>query len=122
MPFRPDLGNVDLSRIPDDQWEFEGISADGTARTFIHWLDRENGIFARKKENLVERDLVDLNQEQYNESLTKRFGDGQSVARIPLNVFYRDFPKHLKEGDKDFTKWWLNREENRPYRNFRGKI
>lgn len=117
-----DPTKIDPKRIPDDAWEFEGITPDGLGRTFIFWVDKETGTFIRKKENLVEQEILDFNKHQFDESQTKRFGDGQSVARMPLNVFYRDFAPRLKEGDKDFTKWWLNHEDNRPYRNFRGKI
>lgn len=117
-----DPTKIDPKRIRDDQWEFEGVTPDGLARTFIHWVDRENGVFIRKKENLVEEPLIQLNREQHHDSQTKRFGDGQSVARMPLNIFYRDIAPRLKEGDRDYVKWWLNRDDNRPYRNFRGKF
>ena len=117
-----DPTKIDPSKIPDSQWEFEGYTPDGLAATYIHWHDKENGVFFRKKVNLVEEDILRLNKEELDDSQTKRFGDGRVVARVPMNVFYRDFASRLKEGDSDFTKWWLNNENNRPYRNFRGKF
>ncbi len=112
----------DPSRIPDHLWEFEGTSLDGLRRTYTCTID---GYTFRKTENIVENELLALNRESLNDSYGKRFRDdpiGTKVASIPLNVFYRDFASRLKEGDDDFTRWWLNREQNRPYRTFRGNL
>jgi hypothetical protein len=117
MPSLPDP-----SRIPDDQWTFDGVSEDGLRRHYVHWIDREKGLGFRKTENLVEEELLARNRESLNESHGKRFGDGKIIASVPLNVFYRDFAKRLKDGDDDFVKHWLNHENNRPYRTFRGKV
>jgi hypothetical protein len=115
----------DPSRIPDSAWEFEGVSSDGLRRHYVHWIDKEKGLGFRKTENLAEDELLALNKESLNDSYGKRFSDdaiGTKVASIPLNVFYRDFAARLKEGDSDFVKWWLNNQQNRPYRTFRGKL
>lgn len=117
MPSLPDP-----SRIPDDQWTFEGVSSDGLRRHYVHWIDKANGVGFRKTENLVEEDLLAQNRERLNDSQGQRFGDGKVVASVPLNVFYRDFASRLREGDTDFMRWWLNNDENRPYRTFRGKV
>lgn len=115
----------DPSRIPDDQWIFDGMSEDGLRRHYVHWIDREKGLGYRKTENLVEEQILAQNRESFNDSQTKRFRDdpiGTKVASIPLNVFYRDFAARLQDGDSDFVKWWLNGEKNRPYRTFRGRF
>jgi len=117
MPSPPDP-----SRIPDHQWEFEGISHDGLRRTYVCTID---GYTFRKTENLVEDELLALNRESFNESQGKRFRDdpiGTRVASIPLNIFYRDFAARLRDGDTDFIKHWLNSDQNRPYRTFRGRV
>lgn len=112
----------DPSRIPDDQWEFDGHSSDGLRRYYVYWVDKANGVGFRKTENLVEADLIASNQESLNESQTQRFGDGKVIARPPMNIFYRDLAPRLKDGDEDYLKWWLNNEQNRPYRTFRGRV
>ena len=115
----------DPSRIPDHLWEFEKLSEDGLRRHYIYWVDRAKGLGFRKTENLVEEELLARNRESLNDSYGKRFSDeavGTKMASIPLNIFYRDFAKRLKDGDTDFVKWWLNNEQNRPYRTFRGRI
>lgn len=117
MPSLPDP-----SRIPDNLWEFEGVSSDGLRRHYVYWVDKANGVGFRKTENLVEEDLLAHNRERLNDSQGQRFGDGKVVASVPLNVFYRDFASRLREGDTDFMRWWLNNDDNKPYRTFRGKV
>ena len=117
MPSLPDP-----SRIPDNLWEFEGVSSDGLRRHYVYWVDKANGVGFRKTENLVEEDLLAHNRERLNDSQGQRFGDGKVVASVPLNVFYRDFASRLREGDTDFMRWWLNNDENKPYRTFRGRV
>lgn len=112
----------DPSRIPDESWEFDGVSSDGLRRHYVYWVDKANGVGFRKTENLVEADLLARNKESFNASQGQRFGDGKIVASIPLNIFYRDFAERLKAGDDDFAKWWLNNDQNRPYRTFRGQV
>lgn len=53
--------------IPDHAWELEGVSADGTRRTFVHWIDRERGILVKKTENLYDEELFRMNKQQFNE-------------------------------------------------------
>lgn len=117
MPSPPDP-----SRIPDHVWEFEGTSSDGMRRTYTCTID---GFTFRKTENLIEAELLEQNRVSFNESAGKRFRDdpmGTKIASTPLNVFYRDLAPRLQEGDDDFMKWWLNHEQNRPYRTFRGRV
>ena len=115
----------DPSKIPDHAWEFEKLSDDGLRRHYVYWIDKANGLGFRKTENLTEDALLAANRESFNDSYGKRFSDepiGTKMASIPLNIFYRDFPQFLKDGDTDFIKNWLNRDENRPYRTFRGRV
>lgn len=112
----------DPSKIPDHLWEPDGVSSDGLRRHYVYWVDKANGLGFRKTENLTEDALLAQNKESLNDSYGQRFGDGKIVGRVPLNVFYRDFAPRLKEGDDDFVKWWLNNDQNRPYRTFRGRV
>lgn len=117
MPSLPDP-----SRIPDDQWILDGVSGDGLRRHYVHWIDKEKGLGFRKTENLVEEAILARNRELLNESQGQRFGDGRVVASVPLNVFYQKLAPRLKEGDADYVKWFLNHDQNRPYRSFRGRV
>lgn len=115
----------DPARIPDHLWEFEKLSEDGLRRHYVYWIDKASGLGFRKTENLVEEELIARNQDDLNDSHGKRFRDdavGTRMASVPLNVFYRDIAPRMKEGDADFMKWWLNHQNNRPYRTFRGRV
>ncbi|MBX5143207.1 hypothetical protein HJB79_31355 [Rhizobium lentis] len=78
-----------------------------------------------KTEFLADEALIEDNKRAYSESEGKRWGDGQIVGRIPLNVLYssqHQIMEKLKEGDRDHLKWWLNSERALPYRRFKGRI
>ena len=98
------------------------MSQDGLRRHYVHWIDKAKGLGFRKTENVVEEQLLKFNKESLDMSQGQRFGDGKVVASIPLNIFYRDHAPRIKQGDDDFMKWWLNNDQNRPYRTFRGKV
>lgn len=113
---------IDPSTIPDSAWEFEGYSPCGTKRYSRVWIDKEAGTYIRRSEFVPQDELKAMNREQLNDSYGKRFGDGRVIARIPLNHLYQEVVPYLQQGDKDHLKWWLNRDENQVWRNFRGKV
>lgn len=89
-------------------------------------------ITIQKTEFLAEAGLLDANATARNETDGQRWTQGAGsdkngvpmvkVASIPLNKFYADFAPRLKEGDKDFSKWWLERSENNPFRTRNGSL
>lgn len=98
------------------------MSSDGLRRTYTCTVD---GFTFRKTENLVEAALLEQNRVAFNDSHGKRFRDdamGTKIASTPLNIFYRDIAPRLQHGDDDYLKWWLNHDDNRPYRTFRGRV
>lgn len=114
--------SLDPSKIPDSAWELVEITPH--YRRYICVVD-ENGSYAQKTEFVADDQLIQQNQELHHDSYGKRFGDGQVVARIPLNVLYSqqsEITRRMREGDEDHLKWWLNSEQARPYRTFRGHI
>ena len=84
--------------------------------------DDGNGNMVIKTEYLGDEALLEQNRQAYNDSYGQRFGDGKVVASIPLNVYFRTIAPRLAEGDLDYVKWFLNSEQGRPYRSFRGKV
>src|SRR5512139_1117854 len=95
----------DPSRIPDHLWEPDGVSADGMRRYYIYWVDKDNGTYFRKTENLIEDELLKFNEESLNMSYGQRFRDdaiGTLIASTPLNIYYRDIAPRMKDGDEDF--------------------
>ncbi len=85
------------------------------------WLDETRYIV--RTEYIADAALLEANRQAFNTSEGKRWGDGQVAARIPLNVFFNsDIARKIKDGDRDHLKWWLDRDEAKPYRTFKGRI
>lgn len=89
-------------------------------------------ITVQKTEYLAESALLESNREERNEADSKRWTQGSGsdkfgvplvkVASVPLNKFYAEIAPHLREGDKDISRWWLSRDENQPFRTRSGKV
>ena len=86
-----------------------------------------------RTEYLAEDELVALNAEERNARDGKRWSAGQGsekggnvpmirVGRIPLNKLFADIAPKMREGDKDHLSWWLNRDENQPFRTKSGDL
>ena len=115
--------SFDPSRIPDSAWELIEITPH--YRRYRCIID-DNGSYALKTEYVADDTLIAYNQQEYNDSFGKRFGEeGRVIARVPLNVLFSqqsELMRRVKEGDDDHMKWWLNSEKARPYRTFRGVV
>jgi hypothetical protein len=66
--------------------------------------------------------LVDDNAALLNASQGRRFGEGQRVASIPLNLFYDQLHEAQMQGDENYISRWLNDGDNRAFRTFEGTI
>lgn len=111
--------SFDPAMIRDDQWVFHKFSEDGLWK-ISRYTDPALGITIQKKEPTFESQLVEQNRNLLNDSAHKRWGDGKVVARVPLNVFYKDFKG--RHNDPEFTEWWTNNSENRLWRTFKGNV
>lgn len=126
MPSRPDNKTRDelLAALPEESWTpFEW--GDDYVRS-VTYLDI-GGVMteAWRTQYLADDLLQKANTEEYNDSETKRWGDGRVVARVPLNVLYdpkNQLIEKMREGDRDHMKWWLNNPDNTPFRTFKGKV
>lgn len=117
MPSRP----IRESDIVGGDWEVFEITP--SFRKSRLWISDDQYIV--RTEYLADEQLIEDNQQAFNDSHGKRWGDGKIVARVPLNVLYgqnSEISKKLREGDQDHLKWWLDREDARPYRRFKGQI
>ncbi|MEK1929621.1 MAG: hypothetical protein AAAC47_07495 [Pararhizobium sp.] len=113
--------SVDLRGVENLDWRLFEVT--DHYRRWTAQLD--DGRTVMKTEYLGDAELVRANQELLRASEGKRWGDGQVVGRIPLNVLYssqHQIAEKLKEGDRDHIRWWLNSEHALPYRTFKGKI
>jgi len=109
--------------------------ADGYRRYEGHGTHPVSGvpITVMKTEFLEEDNLVKLNAEERVSRDAKPWSAGLGsekagnvpmvrVGRIPLNKFFAELAARKTAGDKDHLKWWLNREENAPFRTRSGKL
>lgn len=115
--------SVDPKRIPDDAWEL--VEMTPSYKRYVCMID-DQGSFATKTEYLANDALIAANQERFDDSIGRRFGEGgQVVARIPMNVLYgseHELNKKMVEGDWDHMRWWLNRDEAKPFRTWKAQI
>jgi hypothetical protein len=110
---------VDPALIKDsDAWEVFEVTPE--YRRSILQIDDNTSIM--RTEWLVSEQMLEQNRQSYNDSFSQRFGDGKVVASVPMHIWSREVAPRLREGDLDFTRWYLNQEKNRPFRTFRGKI
>jgi hypothetical protein len=119
------LPTLDPSRvnIPESAWELVEITEDFVRhRAPLERLPNGQVVYVQRTTPRAVAALLENNKRLLNESDGQRFGDGKVVGRIPLNVLYRDVAPRLKEGDRDFLPWFLDRDENRPFRTFRGRL
>lgn len=117
------MPDFDISKIRADSSDWELFEVTPTMRRYRLWLDENQYII--KTEYIEDEALIEQNKQLYNDSDGKRFGDGKVVARVPLNMLYSEqteLARRMKEGDPEHLKWWLNRDEARPYRTFKGRI
>lgn len=86
-----------------------------------------------KKEYLEDENLQVLNHEERVSRDARRWSQGSGsekggnvpmvrVARTPLSVFYDQLAPRIKQGDKDFERYWLNHERNAPFRTRSGRV
>ena len=115
-------------------WTFQGI--DDGYRVYIgHGTHPVTGVemTVQKREPIIEDDLLKMNAERRNNTAGRRWSSGIGsekggnlpmvhVGSIPLNKFMAEFAPHVRQGDKDFARWFFNRDENLPFRTREGKL
>lgn len=86
-----------------------------------------------RTEFLEDEGLQVLNTEERNSRDSKPWSAGAGtdrggnmpmvrVGRIPLNKFFSEISEKMQQGDRDHLKWWLNRDENAPFRTKSGNL
>jgi hypothetical protein len=115
-------------------WTFQGI--DDGYRVYIgHGTHPVTGVemTVQKREPIIEDALLKLNAERRNNVAGRRWSQGLGsdkggnlpmihVGAVPLNKFMAEFAPHIRQGDKDFARWFFNRDENQPFRTREGKL
>lgn len=116
----------DRVNIPDDAWKLVEVTPDFMRyEAPLERLATGDVVYVRKTVPRGLDALLEDNKQALNDSYGKRFGDGQIVGRIPLNVLFDpklQIAEKIREGDRDHIKYFLNSEAALPYRRFRGKV
>lgn len=112
--------------IPDDAWELVEVTEDFVRhRAPMERFADGNVLYVYRTTPRGLPALIEDNKQALNDSYGKRFGDGQIVGRIPLNVLFdpkTQLAEKIRQGDRDHMRWWLDSEAALPYRRFRGRI
>lgn len=111
----------DYSSIPDDAWTL--FEVDGNVHRYKCRLNDTQTVI--KTVTVGDETLIKANQDEFFESKGRSFGEGRVVARIPMNVLLdpsKQIVQKLQEGDRDHLRWFLNSEDARKWRNFRGDL
>lgn len=85
-------------------------------------LELGNGQAVMRTEYHRTEALFDANNDDAIASNGTRWGDGQIVARIPLNVFWRDLSEAMKNGDDGYIDGYLNDIDHSRFRTRGGKL
>lgn len=110
-----------LANVPESAWVPVFVTEDTVISETVVEIDGKQ-VIARRTQYLADDLLQKANTQEFNESDGKRWGSGRVAARVPINKWLAEIAPRLRDGDRDYTKWWLNREQNRPFRTFKGKV
>lgn len=102
------------------EWQLLRDDPETGTRRWIMAIDEHNLVV--KTESYLPSLLAEANAEDLKASEGKRFGDGQVVARIPMNILYGPLLEPVRQDDKRYLRKFLNDPDNRWMRTFRGKL
>lgn len=123
---QPDTAAIGAA-LPESAWRV--IERTPTHVVSEAWLDSEGKTRIQRRQLIGDEDLQEINRYLYETS--GRFSQreagaiGTPVANIPLSMVYSPqtrIAEKLREGDRDHLRWWLNRDENLPFRSHKGKL
>lgn len=117
--------------IRDDAWELVEVTEDFVRhRAPLERYPDGTVVYVQRTVPRGLTAMLEANKREFEDSHSKRFGGDKAtladkVASIPVNVLYdpkTQLAAKIKEGDRDHLKWWLNSDEAKPFRTFRGNI
>lgn len=89
-------------------------------RRFRMDIDEKHAV--QRTEYYRTEQLLTHNANDRAETAGKGWGDGQLVARIPLNLAWQELAQPLIAGDEKYVNRWLNDADNRNFRIKEGKL
>lgn len=106
--------------IRDGDWTlFDWDAKSGRSVWFMYDPVEEKDIF---RVDYVVDNVLDENKFVANESMGERWGEGQRIASIPLNMFHDELQTAFDQGDRNYIARWLNDPDHRDFKTFRGQV
>lgn len=111
--------------IPEDRWRIVEV----TETHVVSEADIGDGMRMRRRQLIGDDELQKINAHLFDTS--GRFSQrsagavGTPVANIPLSVLYdprREIISHIRRGDREHLRYFLNSEDARPFRTHKGKL
>lgn len=90
-----------------------------TGRTVWRYFDGEATHF--RTDYPVDK-ILDANKADQADLAGKKWGDGQRVASIPLNVYFEQLNEASRQGDDKYLSRWLNDSDNAAFRVKEGRV
>ena len=116
------LSQGEFESISESSWIPFEVTAD-YVRSYAMVDLNGTQVRAERTQYLADELIQKANKQEYDESDGKRWNDGRVAARVPLNVLFNgELGMHLKRNDHDGVKHWLNAEENKKWRTFKGTV
>lgn len=113
--------------LPESAWTVTEIT--DTHILSEAWLDSEGKTKIQRRQLIGDEELQAINRHLYDTS--GRFSQrsagaiGTPVANIPLSVLYspkNEIISHIRSGEREHLRWWLNSQDARPFRTHRGRL
>lgn len=91
--------------------------------SYRRWeLDLGDRIVAKTEHKGTDK-LLEDNQRIFNENDGKRWGDGQVVGSVPMNMYFQSgLAEAGKQKDIKFIRRWWDDPDHRKFRKFKGTI
>ena len=102
----------------DGEWML--LHATPFERVWVATLDDDRLIV--KRETLMHSLTAEANAVDFNASDGRRWGDGQVIARVPLDIYFRTIQPMEEAGDTAGLKRFYNDADNRWMRTFKGAV
>lgn len=112
-----------MAELSDGQWHLVGDDPQVGIRRFV-LVEHVNGKFQVhvKTENYATRLILDANARSRSNTAGRRWGDGQRVASIPLDIWNKHLQTAHNAGDEAYVAKFLNDSDNAALRTFDGVL
>lgn len=112
-----------MAELSDGQWHLVGEDHATGIRRFV-MVENINGKFRVhvKTENHATGLILDANARSRSNTAGRRWGDGQRVASIPLDIWNKHLQEAHRLGDDAYVSKWLNDADHAGFRTFEGTL